>query len=145
VKWSAIVAAVLLVGVLFVAINYDTVNPIRPKIAEVAALAWACKVSVQEYGVQKNAFPASEREAGCSAEGTTNASGLRVLHGGRIEVTIRNVNRNLDGRLYVLQAAEDEQATQPANSPARVRGWRCGTNAGAHNYKYFPANCRQAD
>lgn len=137
------------VGLLFVSlvatVLYISSRPlVRSLVTEVAAVAGACKVGVQEAGEMKKAFPANATEAGCDTLQSAYTSGVKVTPG-RIQVAIKNVHRDVDGKTFTLQAMEDEHSERRATSPANIRAWRCSTNADPGAYKYFPANCRQPD
>ena len=120
----------------------------RSKVTEVNAIAGACKTSVSEFAAAKNVLPTSADEAGCTldAKGTQYASALTVAKG-KISVTIRNVDAvNVDGKNLVLAPTSDSNPpTTPAADGESILGWHCGTNAGAPNFKYFPAPCRQVN
>ena len=113
----------------------------RSKITEVAAVAGACKTSFQEFVAAKNAFPANVTEAGCSVATTTYTSAT-ATNGGKIEVTIQNIDTNVNGKLLYLEA--EKTPGVPAVGTDTIGSWKCGTNAAAADYKFFPANCRQA-
>jgi type IV pilus assembly protein PilA len=113
----------------------------RSKITEVAAVAGACKVSFQEYTAAKNAFPPTFADSGCSASTTTYVSGTNV-NGGKIEVTIQNIDTGINAKLLYLEA--EKTPGVPATGTDTIGAWKCGTNAAATDYKFFPANCRQA-
>ena len=113
----------------------------RSKITEVAAVAGACKVSFQEFTAAKNAFPTSTTEAGCSTATTTYTSATNI-NAGKIEVTIQGIDTNVNGKLLYLEAEKTPGVT--AAPTDTIGAWKCGTNAAAPDYKFFPANCRQA-
>jgi type IV pilus assembly protein PilA len=114
----------------------------RSKITEVAAAAAACKTSLAEYVASKNAFPADTNTAGCSNQATTYVSALTVTNG-QIKVDIQKVDTNVDGKGLYLTAMKDATGTVAAATDS-IAQWWCGTDAGATEYKFFPANCRQA-
>ena len=117
----------------------------RSKITEVAAAAAACKTSFSEFVAAKNTFPANANEAGCSTTPTLYVSNLNVPATGRIEVVISSlIDTTVTGKLYVLTPDKDAAFTR-ATSTDSIAAWFCGTNAAATSYKFFPANCRQAD
>ncbi len=113
----------------------------RSKITEVAAVAGACKVSFQEFTAAKNAFPVSATEAGCSTATTTYVSATNI-NGGKIEVTIQAIDTLANGKILYLEAEKTPGVTAIATDT--IGAWKCGTNAAAPEYKFFPANCRQA-
>ena len=113
----------------------------RSKITEVAAVAGACKISFQEFTASKSVFPATASEAGCSTAVTTYSNGTNI-NGGKIEVTIQSIDTGVNGKLLYLQA--EKIPGTPATATDTIGAWRCGTNAAATDYKFFPANCRQA-
>jgi len=113
----------------------------RSKITEVAAIAGACKTSLAEYIASKNAFPANANEAGCSSVATTYAKTLTVTNG-QIKVEIQNVDTKVNGMGLYLTAMNDTGAVAAATDS--TASWWCGTDAAATEYKFFPANCRQA-
>jgi type IV pilus assembly protein PilA len=114
----------------------------RSLVNEVVAAAGDCKRKVDDHYGRRNAFPRDAREAGCSAGGSDRVAEVRVS-GGRVEAVIRDIRPEIDGRAVVLEATKDEAGTQRAAPGGPIRGWRCSTTAGAANFKYFPASCRQ--
>ncbi len=113
----------------------------RSKITEVAAVCGACKVSFQEFTAAKNAFPTSTTEAGCSTATTTYVSATNV-NGGKIECMVQSIDTNINGKILYLEA--EKVPGTPATGTDTIGAWKCGTNAAAADYKFFPANCRQA-
>ena len=113
----------------------------RSKITEVAAVAGACKVSFQEYTASKNAFPPDAQTAGCSTAVTTYTNGTNI-NGGKIEVTIKSIDTGVNAKLLYLEAEKTPGVAAIATDT--IGAWKCGTNAAAPDYKFFPANCRQA-
>jgi type IV pilus assembly protein PilA len=113
----------------------------RSKITEVAATAGACKTSVAEFIAAKNALPANIDEAGCSQTKTTYVSALAVA-GPKIDVTIQAVDATVDGKVLSLQALEEDGTV--ATGTKSIAQWWCSTDANATEWKFFPANCRQA-
>jgi type IV pilus assembly protein PilA len=113
----------------------------RSKITEVAAVAGACKVSFQEFTASKNVFPANAQEAGCSTATTTYTNGTNI-NGGKIEVTIQSIDTGVNTKLLYLEAEKTPGVAAIATDT--IGAWKCGTNAAAPDYKFFPANCRQA-
>jgi type IV pilus assembly protein PilA len=113
----------------------------RSKITEVAATAGACKTSVGEFIASKNALPANVQEAGCSETKTTYVNAVTVA-GAKIGVEIKSVDAGVDAKNLFLQA--EKSAGVLNDGTTSVTGWYCSTDAGAANYKFFPANCRQA-
>jgi type IV pilus assembly protein PilA len=114
----------------------------RSKVTEVAAVAGACKTSLSEYIASKNAFPANADEAGCSSTATTYAKALTVTNG-QIKVEIQAVDTNVNGKGLYLTGMKDAAGTVAAATDS-IAAWWCGTDAAATDYKFFPANCRQA-
>ena len=114
----------------------------RSKVTEVAAVAGACKTSLSEYIASKNAFPPDADTAGCTSSATTYAKSLKVTNG-RIDVEIQAVDTNVNGKLLALTGMKDTAGTVAAATDS-IAAWWCGTDAGATEYKFFPANCRQA-
>ena len=115
----------------------------RSKVTEVVAVAGACKTSLSEYIASKNAFPPDADTAGCSSVKTTYAKALTVTNG-QIKVEIQSVDTNVDGKGLFLTAMKDSAGTVAAASDS-IAAWWCGTDAAATEYKFFPANCRQAN
>ena len=113
----------------------------RSKITEVAAVAGACKVSFQEYTASKNVFPPTAQDAGCSTATTTYVAATNI-NTNKIEVTIQAIDTNINGKLLYLQA--EKVPGTAALATDTIGAWHCGTNAAAADYKFFPANCRQA-
>ncbi len=113
----------------------------RSKITEVAAVAGACKTSLAEYIASKNAFPPSADEAGCNTSATTYSKTLAITNG-QIKVEIQNVDTKVNGKGLYLTAMNDAGAVAAATDS--TASWWCGTDAGTTEYKFFPANCRQA-
>ncbi|HRE13783.1 MAG TPA: pilin [Usitatibacteraceae bacterium] len=113
----------------------------RSKITEVAAVAGACKTSLAEYIAAKSAFPADANEAGCSTTKTAYTSALAVTNG-QIKVTIQGIDKAVDTNNLYLTAMNDTGAIAAANESAA--SWWCGTDVAVTAYKFFPANCRQA-
>jgi len=115
----------------------------RSKVTEVAAAAAACKTSLSEYIASKNAFPASADIAGCSTQETQYVKTLAVTNG-EIAVEIQKVDTKVDAKHLYLTAMNDSAASVVAAAGDSIASWKCGTEAGATEYKFFPANCRQA-
>ena len=113
----------------------------RSKITEVAAVAGACKISFQEFTASKNAFPVSMAESGCSTATTTYVSATNV-NAGKIEVTIQSIDTGVNTKILYLEAEKTPGIT--AGPTDSIGAWKCGTNAAANDFKFFPANCRQA-
>jgi type IV pilus assembly protein PilA len=113
----------------------------RSKITEVASVVGACKVSFQEFVASKQAFPASVSEAGCSDAVTTYVAATTVA-GNTISGTIKGIGTGVDTKVLNL-AAESVPGTA-ATATDTIGAWKCSTNAAAADYKFFPANCRQA-
>jgi type IV pilus assembly protein PilA len=117
----------------------------RSKITEVAAAAAACKTSFSEFVAAKNVFPANTNEAGCSTQATLYVTTITVPPAGRIEVVISSkIDTTVTGKVYVLTPNKDATGTRAASADS-IAAWTCGTNALAPSWKFFPANCRQAD
>ena len=114
----------------------------RSKITEVAASAGACKTSYSEYIASKNIYPANADVAGCSTTPTTYVSGLTVATTD-IKVAIKGVDALVNGKILGLQAQEAPGTVLSAPDKS-IAAWKCYTDAGATEYKFFPANCRQA-
>jgi len=115
----------------------------RSKITEVAAAAAACKTSLSEYVASKNAFPASADVAGCSTQETQYVKTLAVTNG-EIAVEIQKVDTKVDSKHLYLTAMNDAAASVVAAAGDSIASWKCGTEAATTEYKFFPANCRQA-
>ena len=115
----------------------------RSKVTEVAAAAAACKTSLSEYIASKNAFPADANTAGCSQQATQYVKTLEVSNG-EIAVEIQKVDTKVDAKHLYLTAMKDDTATTAAAATDSIASWKCGTEAAATEYKFFPANCRQA-
>jgi type IV pilus assembly protein PilA len=113
----------------------------RSKITEVAATAGACKTSVAEFIAAKSALPGNVNEAGCSNTPTTYVASVAVA-GAKIDVAIRAVDATVDGKLLSLQALDDTGAV--SDGTKSIASWWCSTDAAATEWKFFPANCRQA-
>jgi type IV pilus assembly protein PilA len=113
----------------------------RSKITEVAAVCGACKISFQEYTASKNGFPPTMADSGCSVATTTYVQATNV-NGGKIECTIQSIDTGINGKILYLQAEKTPGVT--AVGTDTIGAWKCGTNAAAPDYKFFPANCRQA-
>jgi len=115
----------------------------RSKVTEVAAAAAACKTSLSEYIASKNAFPASADIAGCSTQETQYVKTLAVTNG-EIAVEIQKVDTKVDAKHLYLTAMNDASASVVAAAGDSIASWKCGTEAATTEYKFFPANCRQA-
>jgi type IV pilus assembly protein PilA len=115
----------------------------RSKVSEAAATAGACKTSVAEFAAAKNALPANIDEAGCSNTATQYVSAVDVTTG-VIQVTITNVDSVLDGSSLFLTPTSDAALATAAVDGDSIVGWHCGTDAGATEYRFLPASCRQA-
>ncbi len=113
----------------------------RSKITEVAATAGACKTSVAEYIAAKNALPPDVSSAGCSQTKTTYVSDIAVA-GAKIDVKIQAVDATVNGKVLSLQALDDTGAV--SDGTKSIAQWWCSTDAAATEWKFFPANCRQA-
>lgn len=138
-----IVAAVALVAlVLFGSLTYDD-SLDRSRVAEAMVVAEACRQSVGAFVEARKAFPSTTREAGCSEDATRFADPVRIS-GTRIELTLRHVNRTVDGSVVVLEPTGGVEGTTRLSSQGRGGGWRCATTAAPQAYKQFPTYCRQA-
>lgn len=133
----AAVAAILAVVAISSSVGYST----RSKVNDAVAVAGACKVSVADFLARAGRPPRDAREAGCS-ESSTDYTARTEVAGSAIRVTMRKINPQVDGKLLSLQALDDSGA--PADGTRPIVQWRCGTNAEAGAYKYFPAACRQS-
>ncbi len=119
----------------------------RSKITEVTSIAGACKTSVTEFAAAKAKLPTTSDEAGCTLDpaGTQYAEKLTVT-AGKIDVFVRNIDKtNVDGKFLRLAPTSDSNPPSKAAADGEtILGFHCGTDATAPNYKFFPANCRQA-
>jgi type IV pilus assembly protein PilA len=113
----------------------------RSKITEVAAVVGACKVSFQEFTASKQVWPTSVSEAGCSSATTTYVAQTDVA-GDKISATIQSIDTGVNGKILYLQA--EKTPGVPAAATDSIGAWKCGNSAAAGDYKFFPANCRQA-
>ncbi len=113
----------------------------RSKITEVAATAGACKTSVGEYIASKNALPPDVQSAGCSQTQTTYVNAVTVANE-KIAVQIKAVDAKVDGKNLFLQAEKSPGVVNDGTTS--VTGWYCSTDANNTEWKFFPANCRQA-
>jgi hypothetical protein len=114
----------------------------RHRFTEVFAVAHSCRASVAEFAEEKRTLPGSAREAGCPDGPTAITSGVKVS-GGRVEVTIANFDRDVDGSIVILEAMRELDKGVRARPGEVIAGWRCATNAPPEAYFRFPANCRQ--
>ena len=62
--------------------------------------------------------------------------------GAKIDVQIQAVDKTVDGKVLSLQALDDKGAV--SDGTTSVAQWWCSTDAAATEFKFFPANCRQA-
>ncbi|AUD78302.1 prepilin-type cleavage/methylation domain-containing protein [Kangiella profundi] len=116
----------------------------RSKVSEVAATLAACKTSVAEFAASQNALPTTTDESGCDAGDSTYVSSLSVGAGGVIQATIQSVDSTLDGNTLNLAPYADVGLTTAAVDGDDIKAWKCSTSAASTEYKYLPANCRQA-
>ncbi len=124
----------------------------RSKVSEIAATMGACKTSVTEFFQANNALPADANAAGCDttanqsqyvaalavANGVINATGSATLLG-----------TGANGiQLSMMPCSNPDGGTIAGTCTTTVAGtsiaaWECSTVA-TDDYKYAPANCRQA-
>jgi len=114
----------------------------RAKVSEAVAAAGACKTSVTEYAASNGTLPANVSTAGCSNTATKYVSALAVGTGGVINVTLQNVNSDVNGRRVTYTPYADAGSTTAATDGSVIASWKCTTNAPATAKKYFPAACR---
>ena len=117
----------------------------RAKMSEVVAAASACKTGVAEFIQTNGAFPADAEAAGCSANETKYVKAVTVGESGLVEVEIQSIATGADTKKLQLQPTTDAaRKTAMAAATDNIQGWSCGTDADSADWKYFPANCRQA-
>lgn len=101
---------------------------VRSKVTELVTAADACKVSVAEYHMSQNAWPADASTAGCNETAIGNVTGLSVASAnGAITVT----------------GGTDVKSVDIVLTPTATSGgisWVCTTTS--TQKKYVPANCR---
>ena len=109
---------------------------IRSKVTELLHGASACKTSIAEYFNSQGLFPAT-KAAGCSTDGTLNASAPAVASDGVITVSAMGP--------LALQLTKNGSGTAIQYTPiitgASIKAWDCkaGTTVSP---KYLPATCR---
>ena len=59
-------------------------------------------------------------------------------------MAIQNIDTTLNGVASLYLTAMKDTAGTVALSTDSVATWWCGTDAPTTSYKFFPANCRQA-
>ena len=135
-----VVAIIGILAAVAIPAYQDYLKP--SKITEVTAIAGACKVSFQEYTASKNVFPPDAATAGCSLTPTTYTTTTNI-NAGKIEVVINDkIDTALNTKILYLEAEKSPGVAAAATDT--IGSWKCGTNAATTDYKFFPANCRQA-
>jgi type IV pilus assembly protein PilA len=138
-----VVAIVGILAAVAIPAYQDYLN--RSKVSEVSAALGACKTGVQEFAAAKNALPDTVADAGCNAGGTQYVTKLTVADG-KITAEMRNIVAGVNGKTLVLTPTSDANPPKTAAKDGEtINGWYCGTDAGATNYKFFPASCRQVN
>lgn len=124
----------------------------RSKVSEIAATLGACKTSVAEFYQTNNTFPADADTAGCddTANQSQYVGALAVAATGVISGTgSNNIGAGANGIVLALAPCGDDTgstiggACAAAAAGAPIRSWKCSTGS-TDQYKFAPANCRQA-
>lgn len=136
-----VVAIIGILAAIGIPAYQDYMN--RSKVSEAMAAAAACKTSVQEYAAATSVLPDSVDTAGCANTKTKYVESIAVADG-VISVKLQNVATGANGKLLILSPTKDDALAQKAADGDTIIGWHCGTDADAADYKFFPANCRQA-
>ena len=105
---------------------------IRSKMSEAVAATAACKTSISEFVSNKNAWPTTVDQAGCSTLTTQYVLSTAVSTGGVIAVTTQNTGSKPGDCILTLSAVS---AALPD-----ITAWN-GTHSGC-DAKYVPANFR---
>ncbi|MCD2167618.1 pilin [Comamonas koreensis] len=124
-------------------------------MSEVVLAASACKTNIQEAADSGLPTTPVANGFGCGESGSTNpvaskyVSSLTTAASGEIKAFARAIKATeIDGKYIVLVPYTDASAatvavaadyTSGSNKP--IRAWKCKTDM---NFKYVPANCREA-
>ncbi|HQY47151.1 MAG TPA: pilin [Usitatibacteraceae bacterium] len=138
--WLAIVAVAGIVAVL--AIPADALYVPRRKVAEVTAVAEACRQRVDAFARARKHLPRDAVAAGCESPASRHAIGLAVDNG-LVRVTIAAVGPGLDGRFLAYEPLDGNG--RPADGTQPITRWRCATDADLRDplVAALPAECRQ--
>lgn len=136
-----VVAIIGILAAIAIPAYQDYIN--RSKVTEAVTAAAACKTSVMEYAASNGALPADASAAGCGSTPTKYVASLSVANG-VISVVLQSVNSAVDGKKLVLSPTKDVTLKTAAANGDTIVGWHCGTDAAPTDFKFFPANCRQA-
>ena len=124
----------------------------RAKISEVVLQVDGCKTAVAEFMQSAGTFPADVDQAGCSKTITTKYMNAGLDVNATAEISSgksQGTSSKADGFVVKMVPTSDPArktayaaADFTAGNP--IQGWACYTDAATTEYKYFPANCRQA-
>ena len=127
----------------------------RAKVAEVVLAASACKSNIQEAADSGLPTAPVANGFGCGESGTTNAvaskyvASVETTAAGVVSATAQAIMATeVNGKKITLKPFTNAAASTAAvaadfvtgtNKP--IRAWKCTTDM---NFKYVPANCREA-
>jgi type IV pilus assembly protein PilA len=104
---------------------------IRARVSEALMLATTAKSAVTETRQSSSAWPGDNAAAGIDASiASTYVSSLVITGGGRITLTLRNIDPAVNGQTVEMV---------PTLAVSTVR-WTC--NSGTVNARFLPAACR---
>lgn len=127
----------------------------RAKVSEVVLAASACKTNIQEAADSGLPTAPNANGFGCGESGTTNpvsskyVQELRTSNAGVVTAVAQNIKATeVNGQTIVLKPFTNAAATTAATAAtfttgtnAPIRAWKCTTSM---NFKFVPANCREA-
>ena len=114
---------------------------VRSKVTELLNSAGVCKTSVAEYYQSKGTMPATETDAGCSTDGTANATAPKVKVGVITVSAGGGLKTQLTGNASGTDLLYTPTCTAGACNGAAIIAWDCKTGTTV-TPKYLPASCR---
>jgi type IV pilus assembly protein PilA len=115
---------------------------IRSRVTELVKAATVCKTSYTDYYNSQGSAPASAVDAGCSAQGSLNATSPDIANNEIIVMASGNLAHQLGGRIK-LALKPDCGAEGCTGAP--IKSWNCSSVQGASTDilpKYLPTICR---
>ena len=116
---------------------------IRSKMSEVILALAGCRTSIAEV-YQSGSTPPGAGNWGCEGVTTRHVASLATDVNGRVSITVRNINVNVDTKVLTLipMASPTVFADTVTDMGAGLYGWLCGGTGTTVAKKYPPSSCR---